>query len=189
MAVYSTPASACSPSSWPNFHHDIANSGDYTRDAVRRGVPLNASVTENVLHFTAPGDDLLCGKATSYEIVTSESPITAQNFASATPLSGAPEPAEAGTAQSYTLPANVENYVAIRAIDDQGNIGLPASTEYNPGAPLPALGRCVKAGQKKRRSVHAANCIVDAPGRQRRLQLPARPRRGKPEIARHRSNR
>ena len=36
-----TPASACSPSSWPNFHHDIANSGDYTRDAVPPGKPLN----------------------------------------------------------------------------------------------------------------------------------------------------
>src|SRR6202023_3967140 len=34
LSVYSTPASACSPSSWPNFHHDIANSGDYTRDPV-----------------------------------------------------------------------------------------------------------------------------------------------------------
>ena len=40
------PAAACSPSSWPNFHHDIANSGDYTRDAVTPGVPLGASVGE-----------------------------------------------------------------------------------------------------------------------------------------------
>ncbi len=72
LSVYSTPASACSPSSWPNFHHDIANSGDYTRDAVPPGVPLSTSVYENTLHFTAPGDDLLCGKATRYEIVTAE---------------------------------------------------------------------------------------------------------------------
>jgi hypothetical protein len=159
VAVYTTPASACSPSSWPNFHHDIANSGDYTRDAVPPGVPLNTSVSENALHFTAPGDDLLCGKATRYEIVTSQSPITAENFAKATPLSGAPEPAEAGTAQTYTLPANVENYVAIRAIDDQGNIGLPAEAEYNPGAPLPALGRCVKAAVKKTGEWHGNHCL------------------------------
>ncbi len=85
--MYSTPASACSPSSWPNFHHDIANSGDYTRDAIPPGVPLKASASEGALHWTAPGGDLMCGKATSYQIVTSQSPITAENFAKATPLS------------------------------------------------------------------------------------------------------
>src|SRR5262249_3406896 len=40
LSVYTTPAPACSPSSWPNFHHDIANSGDYTRDAIAPGKPL-----------------------------------------------------------------------------------------------------------------------------------------------------
>jgi Subtilase family len=165
VSVYTTPASACSPSSWPNFHHDIANSGDYTRDAVTPGKPLNADVSENVLHFTAPGDDLLCGKATRYEIVTSESPIAAENFAKATSLSGAPEPADAGTAQTYALPADVETYVAIRAVDDQGNVGLPASAEYNPGAPLPSLGRCVKAAVKKTGEWQGAHCVGVAHGK------------------------
>ena len=54
LAVYSTPASACSPSSWPNFHHDIANSGDYTRDAVPPGVPYEGSAVEHTLTFDAP---------------------------------------------------------------------------------------------------------------------------------------
>ena len=45
-----------------------------------------------------------------------------------TPVSGAPAPAAAGTAQSFKLPAGMQAYVAIRAIDDQGNIGLPAVT-------------------------------------------------------------
>ncbi|MHB8235784.1 MAG: hypothetical protein ACYDHT_14125, partial [Solirubrobacteraceae bacterium] len=165
VSVYTTPAAACSPSSWPNFHHDIANSGDYTRDAVPPGKPRNTSVSENTLRFSAPGDDLLCGKATRYEVVTSESPITAQNFASATPLSGAPEPAQAGTAQTYALPANVENYVGIRAIDDQGNVGLPASAEFNPGAPLPALGRCVKATVARTGEWRGAHCMGFAHGK------------------------
>ena len=39
-------------------------------------------------------------------------------------------PAAAGTAQSYTLPGGVERYVAIRAVDDQGNVGLPESVRY-----------------------------------------------------------
>jgi hypothetical protein len=68
----------------------------------------------------------MCGAASSYEIVTSASPITPQSFASATPLSGAPTPAAAGAKQSYTLPRGSQAYVAIRAIDEQGNIGLPA---------------------------------------------------------------
>jgi hypothetical protein len=126
LSVYSTPASACSPSSWPNFHHDIANSGDYTRDAVAPGRPLAAHLAQKVLSWTAPGGDLMCGTAASYEIVTSATPITPQNFAHATPLSGAPTPAAPGTTQSYALPKGALRYVAIRAIDAAGNIGLPA---------------------------------------------------------------
>jgi hypothetical protein len=129
LSVYTTPASACSPSSWPNFHHDIANSGDYTRDAVAPGKPLAVSISGGVLSWTAPGNDLMCGTATSYEIVTSGGSITAQNFAKATPLSGAPAPAAAGTTQTYTLPASARRYVAIRAVDAQGNIGLPAQAQ------------------------------------------------------------
>jgi hypothetical protein len=126
IAVYSTPASACSPSSWPNFHHDIANSGDYTRDAVPPGVPLEATITEGVLRWIAPGEELMCGKAVKYEVVTSAKPITLKNFTKASVVSGAPEPAEAGTEQHFTLPAHIKRYVAIRALGEQGNIGLPA---------------------------------------------------------------
>jgi hypothetical protein len=126
LAVYTTPAPACSPSSWPNFHHDIANSGDYTRDAIAPGVPMQLTASGQVLSWTSPGGDLMCGAAASYEIVTSPNPITAQSFAKATPLSGPPAPAGAGSTQSYTLPSSARAYVAIRAIDQQGNIGLPA---------------------------------------------------------------
>ena len=164
VSVYTTPAGACSPSSWPNFHHDIANSGDYTRDAVKPGVPQGASVASRVLTWTAPGDDLMCGTATSYEIVTSASPITAENFDSATPLSGAPAPTAAGTQQSYSIPASAQHYVAIRAIDEQGNIGLPASAEVNSAPSLPTLGRCVKVGSGG--AFTRANCIAESPGSQ-----------------------
>ncbi|HEY4450097.1 MAG TPA: hypothetical protein VGN13_00705 [Solirubrobacteraceae bacterium] len=128
LSVYSTPASACSPSSWPNFHHDIANSGEATRDAIAPGKPLNASVSGGQLTWTAPGGDLMCGTAASYEVVTSASRITPQNFSQAAPLSGAPAPAAAGTAQTYQLPLGARRFVAIRAVDAAGNIGLPAVT-------------------------------------------------------------
>jgi hypothetical protein len=126
LSVYSTPASACSPSSWPNFHHDIANSGDLTRDALAPGKPLNVTAPSRVLTWTAPGGDLMCGTAASYEIVTSASPITPQNFSSATALAGAPAPTAPGSTQTYSLPSGTRRYVAIRAVDSAGNVGLPA---------------------------------------------------------------
>jgi hypothetical protein len=126
LAVYSTPAAACSPSSSPRFHHDDWNSGDYTVDAVPPGTPLGARVSGRTLHFTAPGGDLMCGTAKSYEVVRSSAPITASNFAQAASLSDAPEPAAAGARQAFALPAGLHGYVAIRAADEAGNVSLPA---------------------------------------------------------------
>ncbi len=37
--AYRTDAQACTPSSSPRFHHDNANSGDYSRDAILPGAP------------------------------------------------------------------------------------------------------------------------------------------------------
>jgi hypothetical protein len=125
VLAYSTSAPDCSPGSWPRFHHDNANSGDYGRDATAPGRPYNSSVASRRLAFTAPGDDLLCGRAAKYEIVTSSKPITGADFANLTPLAGAPEPADAGSRQSVALPPGVKRYVAIRALDEQGNAGPP----------------------------------------------------------------
>ncbi len=162
VAVYSTPAAACSPSSWPNFHHDIANSGDYTRDATPPGRPQHTSVAEGILSWTAPGGDLLCGTASGYQVVTSANPITPQSFASARSLSGPPAPATAGTTQSFVLPAGTERYVAIRAIDEQGNVGLPAVAQFNAGPPLPSVGRCVKVASGGHFS--GSSCIGEVAG-------------------------
>jgi len=135
LAVYSTPAGACSPSSWPRFHHDIASSGDFNRDAVAPGVPMDAAVSAGKLSFIAPGDNLLCGTAKQYEVVTSAQPITPQSFASATAIGGAPAPQAAGSAQSVSLPRSIHRYVAVRAEDAAGNIGLPAVVDTAPGLP------------------------------------------------------
>ncbi len=166
IAVYGTPASACSPSSWPNFHHDIANSGDYTRDALPPGRPPGAAVSKGTLSFSAPGNQGMCGTAVSYQIVTSNSPITPENFASATPLSGAPTPAAAGSTQTYTLPSGTEAYAAIRAIGEQDNIGLPAVVQVA-GEGLPEFGRCVKSAKKKGeyKSVHCNLSVRGSKGK------------------------
>jgi hypothetical protein len=52
---------------------------------------------------------------------------TTPERSAATTLAGAPAPA---AAQSYTLPAGAQRFVAVRAIDDQGNVGLPAVVRY-----------------------------------------------------------
>ncbi len=122
---YSTSAPDCSPGSWPRFHHDNANSGDYSRDAVAPGHPYDASVSGSSIAFTAPGDDLLCGTAKRYEAVQSSQRITGASFASAEPLGGAPAPAAAGARQTLALPARHKRYVAVRAVDEQGNAGPP----------------------------------------------------------------
>src|SRR5436190_5882010 len=84
--AYTTSASACSPSAWPRFHHDNANSGDYGRDATLPGRPFGVHATQSQISFQAPGDDLLCGRADHYQVRTPSQPIDESSFASATPL-------------------------------------------------------------------------------------------------------
>ena len=149
LSVYGTPAAACAPSSWPSWHHDLANSGDYTRDATPPGTPADLSVAGGALHFLAPGGDGECGTAERYEVVTSSRPITASTFAGLQHLGDAPAPAAAGTAQSFALPARPHRYVAIRAVDGQGNIGPAAEFDTTiagrAGAPSspPASASCI----------------------------------------------
>jgi hypothetical protein len=123
--VYRTPAAACSPSSSPRFHHDDANSGDYTRDAVPPGKPMHARLRRGILRFTAPGGDLLCGAAAIYQLVTSRHPITAQNFKRARGIRAGLVPGAAGSPQALALPRGVARYVALRAVDRAGNVGPP----------------------------------------------------------------
>jgi len=120
--AYDTPAPACSPSSSPRFHHDAANSGDFSRDAVAPGRPADAKLVTATLTFTAPGDDLLCGTADHYEILSSTKPITGREPGWTT---AAVKPAAAGTPQTVPVPGS-GRYLAIRAVDEQGNTGRPA---------------------------------------------------------------
>jgi hypothetical protein len=125
LAVYRTRAPACSPSSSPRFHHDIANSGDYVRDAVAPGVPTGAAVHGRRVHMIAPGDDLLCGTASAYQLATSARPITAASFRHARRLALRVRPARPGSSQHFVLPRRTLRFVAIRAVDEAGNVGRP----------------------------------------------------------------
>ncbi len=126
--AYKTPAPACSLSSWPKFHHDLANSGDYSRDAVDPGAPTNLAFAGGKLTFTAPGDDLLCGKVARYEAVQATFPVNGSNFNQGNPVpTDAIKVDQPGKPQTLQLGGRLQRYLAIRAVDDQGNVG-PAAT-------------------------------------------------------------
>jgi hypothetical protein len=129
LFAYATEAPSCSAASWPRFHHDNASSGDLRRDAVSPGKPTGATLSGGEIGFDAPGDDLLCGSADHYQVVTSDNPITGANFGQQPQLSGAPSPASAGSHQTFPVPAGARHYVAIRAVDEQGNVGRPVALE------------------------------------------------------------
>ncbi len=133
---YDTGASACAAAEWPQFHHDPANSGDARRDAVAPGHPTEAVVDGTMLKFKATGDDLQCGTASAYQVVTSPDPITPANFKAASPLVAPQTPGAAGTEQSLPLVGDVKRYVAVRAVDEHLNVGRPQTVDRGSG-PLP----------------------------------------------------
>ncbi|MEA2123799.1 MAG: hypothetical protein QOI80_581, partial [Solirubrobacteraceae bacterium] len=126
---YGTGADTCAPADWPQFHHDPANSGDARRDAIAPGHPTSASIADATVTLTATGDDLQCGTAKAYEIVTSDAPIDAAAFAGATPVANDFAPAQAGTVETLALTGALKRYVAVRAVDEQGNVGRPVTLD------------------------------------------------------------
>ena len=138
LYAYEALAGPCTSSSWPRFHHDNANSGDYSRDAVLPGTPTDETVTPaggpRNISLLPSGDDLLCGTAAHYDVVTSDNPITdAADFASATPLPGAPTPTAPGSSQTFQVPPFTHRYVALRGQDEQGNVGRFVSFDLGAG--------------------------------------------------------
>jgi hypothetical protein len=130
LSAYATGASACAPASWPRFHHDPANSGDLDRDAVPPGKPMETKLSGDRLTFRSPGDDLLCGTPKRYQVVTSTHRITPANFAAAKPVPATGGAVAAGKPATLTLSGQLDRCVAVRAVDDQGNVGLPAVVRH-----------------------------------------------------------
>jgi hypothetical protein len=82
------------------------------------------SATPFTIHWTAPGDDGLVGRASAYDLRYSDLPITAANFRQATPIGGLPLPAAAGTPESMVVSGLSDNgtiYLAIESADEAGN--------------------------------------------------------------------
>jgi len=76
-----------------------------------------------VLTWTAPGDDGLEGRASSYEIRYADGPITGETWDFATTVENVPEPGMAGEMESLTLPELGFGtwYAALRSADEVPN--------------------------------------------------------------------
>lgn len=86
----------------------------------------NITQTSVNLSWTSPGDDGATGTASNYDIRYSTQTITEANWASATQVTGEPNPSVAGTAQSkyisIGLTPNTTYYFAIKSQDEVPNV-------------------------------------------------------------------
>jgi len=122
------------------------------------------TATSLTIRFTAPGDDGVLGQATRYELRHATAPITPQNFAAATPVTGLPTPLlPPGVEQVLVSPlaSNTTHHLALKVFDGAGNtswatasfstVACPAGyagqdcTSCEPGFHLGLGGGCVDA--------------------------------------------
>jgi hypothetical protein len=114
---------------WSLISNVVSQATTAVPDTIRTAPVANLAVTGVTdstasLSWTAVGDDSLTGTATSYDIRYSTTPITAANFAAATPVTGVPLPAAPGTSQSVVvrnLSREVTYYFAMKVLDDAGH--------------------------------------------------------------------
>lgn len=124
-----TGSIAFSSSLWPDGYVGAIRSGtslgDLSAPAAVGDLAL-ALISDHtvVLRWTATGDDGTTGTATAYDLRWSNQPITASNFATATPVGIQPVPAVAGSAQNYVLAdltLSTNYYFALKVRDESNN--------------------------------------------------------------------
>jgi subtilisin family serine protease len=129
--VWDMAGSVCGNVQWRKALSDEWNSGLLGKDTLRpeaitdltlASATPSGGTTSVALEWTAPGDDGACGQAQSYDVRYSSSPITSENFAQATEVSGEPAPAASGSTEqfAFSVPGGTR-YFAVRAVDDAGN--------------------------------------------------------------------
>ena len=141
LYAWETDGAACvdgEPNSdWRRFHHDERNTGFYGTDALppSRVTDLQAEALEGDIvefGFTAPGDDWNCGKAGSYDVryATDDSVDLSdpEQFAAAPSVPDVPHPATAGDRQMFEVDAPGALQIAMRAIDEAGNVSRISNT-------------------------------------------------------------
>ena len=118
-----------------------------------------AATGSATMHWTAPGDDSLSGRATAYDVRYSLAPITGSNFTLATKVTGVAAPKLAGSAESLVVTNLVTGsgyYFALKTVDEAANwsgisnviysmtrttaVRLPLALWLSPPWPNPASG-------------------------------------------------
>jgi hypothetical protein len=122
LFVYRVGTDSCAGASWPRFHHDNANSGDFSRDAVAPAPPERVRARRGRLALVTAGDDGECGRAVRYEVVQSDRRVSGRSFGRARSLRPRSKRARR---QVLRLPGRSRRYVAVRAVDEQGNVSRP----------------------------------------------------------------
>lgn len=95
--------------------------------------PVATAATSVTLHWTAPGDDGMTGRATSYILVRSLFPITPANFSLATAIPGVPAPKAARSPESFTVTnlfPNTGYFFAIKTVDEAGNVSAMSNLAH-----------------------------------------------------------
>ena len=90
------------------------------------------------LYWSAPGDDVMDGRASRYDIRYSAGEITEANFASATEVSGEPVPGEPGYRQGYEvlgLSPDQTYYFALKTADETPNWSGLSNVPAQKGGP------------------------------------------------------
>jgi hypothetical protein len=124
--------------SWWHYHHDEHNSGlfgnDTRRPAALDAIRISRGQNGINLRWQAPGDDGVTGKRVKrYQVLISSRRITIPNLDRARRLK-APAPKPPGGAQQLTISERGGVFVAIRAVDDAGNLAA-LSEVYVPTKP------------------------------------------------------
>lgn len=131
-------------SDWPRFHHDERNTGFTNADTLPPGrvTDLTAALTETGavrLRFTAPGDDWWCGVPADYDIRWSEDETADLSdptvFAAAAGVTLATGLESGGESSTIVLPDCPARVVALRSVDEAGNISRISLTALVTTAP------------------------------------------------------
>ncbi len=98
----------------------------------------NRTKTTITLTWTSPTDIGPEGKATSYELKYSLSPLSETNWSSATPVTGLTPPASAGVSETFTisnLSAGATYYFGLKSTDSSGNTSSLSNTPNGSTSP------------------------------------------------------
>ena len=126
-----------------NAFLNVATPDDVAPGPITDLAVVVATSNSITLGWTATGDDLDAGTASSYELRFSAAPIDATNFDTAARFDAVPEPGGAGTPESVEvtgLMASTAYHFAVRARDEWGNAGAISNVVSGTTLPPPTFG-------------------------------------------------